>query len=130
MSRPLIIAALALGAALSIPQLADAAASRHSASTAQRPQLTTEARKGLGFAERRCAACHGITQNSSSPNPEAPPFEDIANRPGVKGSTLQQFLRDAHNYPEAMNFTIDAAEVKAIGEYMITLQKPGYRPIG
>lgn len=129
MSRPLIIAALALGAAACAQPFAGAPSS-NSASTAQRPPRLADAARGLAFAEQRCAGCHGVTQNSSSPNPEAPPFEDIANRPEVTRSTLEQFLRNSHNYPAVMNFTIDAAQVRDLASYLTTLQKPDYRPVG
>ena len=87
------------------------------------------ARRGLAFAEQRCSACHAVTKNGSSPNPESPPFEDIANRPGVTGETLEQFLRDSHNYPEAMNFKVEAAQIRDLASYIVTMKKAGYRPV-
>lgn len=86
------------------------------------------AQRGLAFAQARCSGCHGVTANSVSPNPESPPFEDIANRPGTTRETLHTFLRDSHNYPAAMNFTVDGARIRDLAEYLATLQKRGYHP--
>lgn len=90
---------------------------------------TVHIRKGLSFARERCAVCHGITRNSSSPNPESPGFEDIANRPGLTSGTLKQFLRDSHNYPEAMNFTVEQERIRDLADYILTLRHPGYKPV-
>ena len=79
MTRPLLLAALTI--ALALPAAVDAgprpAKSKAAAAAAAR------VKRGQTFAEQRCAACHGVTRNSSSPNPESPTFEDIANRPGL-----------------------------------------------
>jgi mono/diheme cytochrome c family protein len=80
------------------------------------------------LAETRCAACHSVTANGSSPNPESPGFEDIANRSGLTSATLRQYLRDAHNYPDAMQFRIDRRQVRDLSAYIVTLKKHGYKP--
>lgn len=95
---------------------------------AQPPALSMRAKRGLAFAEAHCAACHGITPNSTSPNPEAPPWEDIANRAGLTAATMAAFLRDSHNFPEAMNFTVGRSHLRDLSAYMVTLQRPGYKP--
>ena len=102
-------------------------ASKHRATAGH--VMSAGAKRGLVFAEQRCSACHSVTVNRSSPNPESPPFEDIANRPGVTGETLEQFLRDSHNYPEAMNFKVEAARIRDLATYMVTMKKAGYRPV-
>jgi len=99
------------------------------AAIAAKPKaMSKAARRGQAFAEERCAACHGITINSSSANPESPPFADVANRPGVTQASLHRFLRDSHNFPEAMQFTVDRAKIHDLSAYIITLRKPGYKP--
>lgn len=115
MSRKLFSAALVLAVCAIVAEpLAAASAS---------------ARRGLAFAERRCAACHAVRANGSSANPESPSFEDIANRRGVTQATLRTYLRDSHNFPEAMNFRVDARRIRDLAAYMVTLRKPDYRPI-
>lgn len=93
-----------------------------------KPGLGIEARRGLAFAQQHCSACHGVTANSSSPNPESPTFEDIANRPGLTATTLRAFLRDSHNYPAAMNFSVDQDRINDLAQYVVTLKRRGYRP--
>ncbi len=90
---------------------------------------TVHVRKGLSFAQQRCAACHGVTRNSSSPNPESPTFEDIANRPGLTSQTLRQFLRDSHNFPGSMQFTVERERIRDLADYIVTLRRPHYKPV-
>jgi mono/diheme cytochrome c family protein len=87
------------------------------------------AQRGLAFAEARCAACHAIRADRTSPDPEAPSFETIANRPGVTRSTLRRFLRDSHNFPDAMSFRVDARRIGELADHIATLRRPGYRPV-
>ncbi len=92
------------------------------------PKLSKPAQRGLAFAEQRCAACHGVTANAPSPNPESPAFEDIANTPGLTRSTLRTYLRDSHNFPDAMNFRVPQRRINDLADYMVTLQRPDYHP--
>ena len=87
-----------------------------------------EVERGRAIAEARCAACHAVTANGTSPNPESPGFEDIANRQGLTSATLRQYLRDAHNYPEAMQFRIDRGQVRDLSAYIVTLKRADYKP--
>lgn len=89
--------------------------------------LSPRAKRGLAFAQDYCSACHAVTANGSSPNPESPPFEDIANTPGLTVMTLRQFLRDSHNYPAAMDFKVEPARIRDLAGYIVTLKRPGYR---
>lgn len=98
------------------------------AATPAAPKLSKPAQRGLAFAEQRCAACHGVTANAPSPNPESPAFEDIANTPGLTRDTLRVFLRDSHNFPAAMNFKVPQRRINDLADYMVTLQRPDYRP--
>lgn len=97
-------------------------------SPALNPVLNPAETRGLAFARPHCAACHAVVANGTSPMPEAPPFADIANRPGVTRETLAQFLRDSHNFPEAMNFRVEPRDIDDLADYMLTLREAGYRP--
>lgn len=88
----------------------------------------SDAKQGLAIAQARCASCHGIKPGTISSNPEAPSFAAIANIPGLTHASLQTFLRDSHNYPAAMNFTLQPDDVDALAAYMVTLQSPDYHP--
>jgi len=81
---------------------------------------------GLAFARARCAGCHSVA-GGVSPNPQAPTFEAVINTPGLDLSTLSSWLRNSHDFPAMMNFTIDSAEVDDLANYMLTLKDPGYR---
>ena len=76
----------------------------------------------IAFAQASCGGCHAVEEPGRSPNPEAPAFGEIANRPGVTAATLSAYLRDAHNYPEAMDFELTAQQAHALAEYMLTLR--------
>jgi mono/diheme cytochrome c family protein len=88
----------------------------------------SRALRGLAFAEQRCAACHAVRADGTSPNAEAPAWDDIANRPGTTERTLRTFLRDSHNYPAAMQFEVDRARIRDLSAYMATLRRKGYLP--
>lgn len=129
-----------LAVAISAPALADArppspartatakAAATKSAAAKARAAKARAAARGLAFAQTHCAACHGVTANAPSPNPESPPFDDIANWPGVTKSNFAAFLTDAHNYPLAMDVTVPRVAIQNLATYMMTLRKPGYKP--
>lgn len=126
MSKPYVLLLIALVSALSVPSLMGGGSAQAGAS---RPKaLSPSARRGLDFAAARCAGCHAIRPGQGSPNPEAPPFQAVANQPGLTGATLQQFLRDSHNYPAAMNFEIDRAATGDLANYIVTLKSKNYRP--
>jgi hypothetical protein len=52
------------------------------AADAVRPALAADAFNGKRLAERWCAACHIVSFPQREANADAPPFEDIAKRPG------------------------------------------------
>lgn len=112
---------------LAIISLAGASAATSQPVTVQEKRLA-EVERGRVLAQARCAACHAVSANGGSPNPESPAFEDIVNRPGLSSATLRQYLRDAHNYPEAMQFTLDRGQVRDLSAYMLTLKRSGYKP--
>ncbi len=91
-------------------------------------ELSEQEARGFAFAKTHCAACHGISPNASSPNPEAPMFEAIANTKGLTARTLETFLRDSHNFPGQMAFEIDPAKVDDVTAYMVTLKRADYHP--
>lgn len=85
------------------------------------------ARRGLAFAQSHCVTCHAIDAGVS-PRPETPSFETIANTSGLTDDTLKFWLRDSHNYPEIMNFTIESGQIDDLAAYMLTLKNPAYTP--
>jgi len=90
--------------------------------------LSPSAQRGLTFARANCAGCHAVEGSAASPNAEAPNFVAIANMPGLTGETLRQYLRDSHNYPAAMNFTVEPAQIDDLADYAVTLKRADYKP--
>lgn len=87
--------------------------------------------RGHELAKKACATCHAIERGSiSSPNPQAPSFAVIVNQQGLTAETLSPWLRDAHNYPNEMQFELDPSKVDDLVEYMLTLRDPDFRPVG
>lgn len=114
--------------ALALAALALSATALPAAKPAPKAESAARIKRGLTFAQERCAGCHAVAVNGSSPNPESPPFEDIANRPGLTETTLRTFLRDSHNYPQAMDFTVDRGAARDLAAYLVSLRRPGYKP--
>jgi len=93
------------------------------------PSASTLHSRGYVFAKASCGACHAVGRDStSSPNPNAPPFPAIVNQEGLTAETLSVWLRDAHNYPNEMQFQLDPSKVDDLVAYMLTLSDPNYRP--
>jgi mono/diheme cytochrome c family protein len=88
---------------------------------------TDAATRGMAFAQAHCAGCHSI-DTGISPLAEAPSFAATANTPGLSAETLRPWLRDSHNYPEMMNFTLAPARIDDLTTYMLTLKRPDYKP--
>lgn len=95
----------------------------------EQQRLTAAEQRGLALANAQCSACHAVIANKTSPLPNAPSFQDIANRPEVTGPTLREFLSDSHNYPTEMNFQMEDEQIEGLAEYIVTLQRPNYRPV-
>jgi mono/diheme cytochrome c family protein len=74
---------------------------------------------GFLIAQNSCAGCHQTGGPGESPNPRAPPFGEIVNRPGMSKEVLQAWLRDAHNYPIEMGFQLEPHQVDSLAAYMI-----------
>lgn len=91
-------------------------------------ELTRQEAHGYDFAKAHCAGCHGTTANAASPNPESPSFEAVANQPGLTAGSLHRFLKDSHNFPAVMNFSVGPTQVDDLTAYVLTLRKPGYKP--
>lgn len=79
---------------------------------------------GMIIARDDCASCHELFLDRESPNPNAPPFRAIVNRPGMTPETLAAWLKDGHNYPVEMGFYLEPHKVDSLVAYMIR-QKMG-----
>lgn len=80
------------------------------------------------FIQAACGGCHAVEPPFLSPVPEAPSFASIGNRSGLSEQSLADWLAEAHNYPEDMDFTLTRPQINQIARYMVTLRKAGYVP--
>jgi mono/diheme cytochrome c family protein len=80
------------------------------------------------FIEAACGGCHAVEPPFLSPNPASPSFAAIANRRGLSEKSLADWLAEAHNYPEQMDFTLTRPQIDQIARYMVTLRDAGYVP--
>jgi cytochrome c len=56
-----------------------------------------EPKRGLAVARAQCASCHAVERGQrSSPNPFAPPFERVANFPGMTAIALNHLMHSSH----------------------------------
>lgn len=77
---------------------------------------------GMLIARDNCASCHELFLDRESPNPDAPSFREIVNRPGMTPEMLAAWLRDGHNYPAEMGFHLEPHRVDSLVLYMIRQQ--------
>ncbi|MFM7402810.1 MAG: c-type cytochrome [Erythrobacter sp.] len=121
--RPLLLAALATLAACTTAPGTDTPPPMLGKATAPSPNTRAPA-----FVEAACGGCHAVEPPFVSPNPASPSFAAIANRQELSETSLGDWLADAHNYPEDMDFTLTRAQIDQIAAYMVTLRKTDYVP--
>ena len=92
------------------------------------PEVRTASAPVPDFVQAVCGDCHAVEAPFLSPDPQAPTFADIANQQGLTAQSLSAWLRDAHNYPEAMEFYLDEARADELAAYIVTLRNPDYEP--
>jgi mono/diheme cytochrome c family protein len=84
------------------------------------PAIAADPVNGERLAEQWCAACHVVTNAQRQANADAPPFEEIAKRPGFSESGLTTFLLDPHAKMPNMDLTrFEAGDIVA---YIATLR--------
>ena len=68
-----------------------------------------------------CARCHVIVANGPSSWTDAPPFEAIANRPGIQRAGLANFMQQQHMH--MLTDTYTNAQANSIASYILGLRK-------
>lgn len=119
------IAAMTARVLVLVPLLAGLAACQ---TMTQQEAAAPVDREVLAFAQGACGSCHAVEHNALSPNAAAPEWPRIVNTPGLTAQTLQSWLVDAHNYPQEMDFDLDAPQVEDLVAYMMTLRQADYHP--
>ena len=60
-------------------------------------QESGEPQRGLKFSRANCASCHAVGRGErSSPNPLAPPFQRVAEVPGMTPIAVSHMMHSAH----------------------------------
>lgn len=78
--------------------------------------------RGLAYAQSECAACHAVESGqTSSPNPHAPPFEVIANLPGMTPTALNAWLHSPH--PSMPNIIVAPSDRDDVAAYLNSLKR-------
>lgn len=78
--------------------------------------------RGLTYATANCIECHDVRRGHfDSPEPEAPPFQDIANDEGMTEIALYAFFRTAH--PSMPNLVVPPADIADLTAYLISMRR-------
>jgi cytochrome c len=80
-----------------------------------------DVRAGRMLAETNCAECHAVRAGERPAPTNAPPFERIANMPGMTPLALQAALQTSHRTMPNVMLTPD--ELRGIVRYILTLRR-------
>jgi mono/diheme cytochrome c family protein len=76
---------------------------------------------GAAYAEQVCAACHAVLPNETiSPLPEAPPFQSVADTPGMTELALTVWLQSSH--PTMPNIVLEQNDLRNVVAYIRSLK--------
>jgi mono/diheme cytochrome c family protein len=80
------------------------------------------ANAGLVLARQLCSECHAVERAAArSPNPASPPFEAIANVPGMTGMALSAALQSPHR--SMPNVMLDSSQLGGIVAHVLSLRR-------
>ena len=90
-------------------------------STSAWAQADGDPARGIAFAEKTCASCHGVRSSDlSSPRSETITFKKVANTPGMTGIAINVWLQTPHrSMPDLIIAPQDRADVIA---YIVSLR--------
>ena len=79
---------------------------------------------GKAYAEQICAACHAVQPGEmDSPLYEAPPFQDVADTPGMTELALSVWLQSSH--PTMPNIILEPDDMRNVIAYIRSLEDKG-----
>ncbi|HEY7647107.1 MAG TPA: c-type cytochrome [Hyphomicrobiales bacterium] len=88
---------------------------------AVRAQEAGDAHQGLLYASRHCTECHTIERGGwTSPNPDAPPFQALANTQGVSWIVLTAWLQSSHK--SMPNLLVEPKDREDVIAYILSLK--------
>ena len=106
---------------VSIAQISLFAASSLLAAASASAQQSDSVGQGRQLAHAQCAQCHEVESQRYPTETEAPPFEHIANVPGMTSAALTVALRTSHR--SMPDFIIEDRDARNIIAYMLSLKK-------
>jgi mono/diheme cytochrome c family protein len=77
---------------------------------------------GGQIAFQLCSRCHAIKPGQTSPNPKAPTFSEIANKPQMNIFALRPYLRTPHW--TSANLSLRPEDIDSIASYIMSFQSP------
>ncbi len=84
-------------------------------------QQIGDAEKGLQYASEVCSGCHAVRpEQLTSPLPQAPRFEDVANISGMTAIALTAWLQTSH--PTMPNIRMTDEEMRNVIQYILSLK--------
>jgi mono/diheme cytochrome c family protein len=79
------------------------------------------ATRGFDYAQQTCASCHAIAAGEAlSPNPAAPPFQAIAETPGMTVTALDVWLHSPH--PTMPHLLVEPEHIDDVSAYLRSLR--------
>ena len=76
---------------------------------------------GKVYAEEVCATCHGVEAGEAlSPLIEAPPFQEVADTPGMTELALSVWLQSSH--PTMPNLVLEQDDLRNVVAYIRSLK--------
>lgn len=85
------------------------------------PSWAADVNNGRRIAFRWCQSCHVVASTQRQANDEAPPFAEIAQRPGFDPARVATFLLDPH--PKMPNMSLTRDETADLAAYIGSLAK-------
>lgn len=80
-----------------------------------------DAARGARYAQKVCAECHAVLSSEGySPNPLAPPFQQVAETTGMTHRALVVWLQSSH--PNMPNIMIEAGDRDDVIAYIMSLK--------
>jgi mono/diheme cytochrome c family protein len=79
---------------------------------------------GKAYADQVCAACHAVQAGElDSPLYEAPPFQEVADTPGMTELALSVWLQSSH--PTMPNIILEQDDLRNVVAYITSLKGKG-----
>jgi mono/diheme cytochrome c family protein len=77
-----------------------------------------DAYQGRVLAKRWCATCHVVSADQTSGGTQAPPFAEIANKPGLTAASIALFLLRPH--PPMPDMNLSRNEAADLAAYIVS----------